>query len=307
MTKHDLPFPAGPVFGVAVDQGSGLEAAIREARGADARDDDLPTFKRIVVETLSPEATTMLVDATYGRDLLESYAPSCTRMLAFEADVYRISDEDRITALPEGLSVSDFPDLGAQVLKFFLYYGPNDPPGLNARKADLVEDIGRRCRASGVTFLFEPIVYDRALPDGMSADFALAKPELVRAVTATFADPKFGVDILKVEIPVNFDFVEGFGTGAMSRSEAQAAFAAAADAAGDIPLLYLSAGVTFERFRDALAFSREAGVEPLGFMCGRAIWSDAIGIYGADGPAAMTRWMRSTGRERLARLKEAIA
>lgn len=297
----------GLVHGVAVDQGSGLEAAIKHARGAASRADDLLHFKRIVVETLSPEATTLLVDATYGRDLLGSYAEDCTKMLAYEADVYRISDEDRITALPDNLKVSDFPQLDAEILKFFLYFGPNDPAELNQRKFDLVADVGAQCKANGVTFLFEPIVYDRALPDGTTAEFARAKPELVRAATQAFADPKFGVDILKVEIPVNFNFVEGHGKPQMSKADAEAAFVAASDAAGGIPLLYLSAGVTFEQFRDALAFSRQAGVRALGFMCGRAIWSDAIEIFGANGPTAMAEWMQSTGRERLSQLKDAIA
>lgn len=296
-----------PVFGVAVDQGSGLGAALKKARGGQAQDNDLLTFKRIVVETLSEEATTVLVDAHYGRELLPHFHVQCSAMLAFEADVYRISDEDRMTALPDNLKVSDYPDLNVATLKFFLYYGPNDPARLNARKFDLVADIGQQCTNAGVTFLFEPIVYDRAIPDGSGEAFARAKPELVRAATETFAEPRFGVDILKVEIPVNFNFVEGTGTPLLSRTEAVQAFVQAEAAAGDVPLLYLSAGVSFEQFRDALAFSRMAGVNALGFMCGRAIWSDAIGIFGAEGPVVMERWMRTTGRDRLEALKEAIA
>lgn len=293
----------GPIFGVAVDQGSGLEAALREVRGADARPDDLLTFKRIVVETLSPEATTVLVDSTLGRDLLPAFDPSCVRMLAYEADVYHIADEDRITKLPEDLRIADYPGLGVPVLKFFLYYGPNDAAELNQRKADLVARIGAECRAHGVTFLFEPIVYDRDIPDGASADYARAKPALVRQATETFAAPAFNIDILKVEIPVSLAHI---GT-TMSEDEAMAAFRAAAEPAGDLPLLYLSAGVTFEQFRYGLMLSRKAGVAARGFMCGRAIWSDAIGKFGAEGPAAMEHWMRSTGRDRLAQLKEAMA
>lgn len=298
---------SGPVFGVAVDQGSGLESAIKERRGAAAQQDDLFQFKRIVVETLSPDASTLLVDSNLGRELLPLYDASCIKMLAYEADVYKIADDDRITALPDNLKVNDFGGLGAQVLKFFLYYGPNDSTELNQRKFDLVEDIGKQCRANGITYLFEPIAYDRAIPDGTSSEYAAVKPELVCAATQAFADPRFNIDILKVEIPVNFNFVEGTGTPQMSRTDAERAFVETADAAGDIPLLYLSAGVTFEQFRDALRFSRAAGVNPLGFMCGRAIWSDAIDIFGADGPAAMEAWMKSIGRERLASLKDAIS
>ena len=298
---------SGPVFGVAVDQGSGLGEAIREARGAQAEESDLLDFKRIVVETLSPDASTVLVDAHYGRELLPHFDPQCVKMLAFEADVYKISDEERITALPDNFTVPDYPALGADILKFFLYYGPNDSAELNERKFALVEDLGQQCLRSGITFLFEPIVYDRAIPDTASEAFARAKPGLVTAATRTFANPRFAVDILKVEIPVNFNYVEGTGASVLSRAEAEKAFVTAAAAAGDIPLLYLSAGVTFEQFRDALAFSRKAGVSALGFMCGRAIWSDAIGIFGADGPAAMEHWMKTTGRDRLAALKDAIA
>ena len=292
----------GPVFGVAVDQGSGLEAALREGRGAEACDDDLLTFKRIVVETLSPDASTVLVDAALGRVLLPAYDPACVKMLAYEADVYHIADEDRITKLPEDLTVSDFPGLGVPVLKFFLYYGPNDPAELNHRKTDLVATIGAECRRQGVTFLFEPIVYDRTIPDGNSAEYALAKPDLVRAATERFAAPEFNIDILKVEIPVSLSHVGS----TMTEARAKSAFQDAATAAGDIPLLYLSAGVTFEQFRDGLKMARDAGVNAKGFMCGRAIWSDAIGIFGAEGPAAARYWMETTGRDRLAQLKDAI-
>lgn len=291
------------IFGVAVDQGSGLKAALKEARGVDARNDDLLDFKRITVEALSPYATTMLVDAALGRELLPSYHSDCVRMLAYEADVYHISDDDRITKLPDNLSVADYPGLDAKVLKFFLYYGPNDPEELNDRKAELVAKIGAECRAAGVTFLFEPIVYDRAIPDGTSAEYARAKPGLVAAATKTFAAPRFQIDLLKVEIPITMSHL---GT-TMPEADALKAFQSAATAAGDIPILYLSAGVTFEQFRDALTLSRKAGVAAKGFMCGRAIWSDAIAVFGSDGPSAMARWMGSTGRDRLEQLKEAMA
>lgn len=295
------------IRGVAVDQGSGLAAAIAAARGANAREDDLLTFKRIVVETASPLATTLLVDSTYGPTLIANMAPSCIPMLAFEADVYHIVDEDRITRLPDTLTVEQFPSLGAPVLKFFLYYGPNDPSELNQRKFDLVRSIGDRCRAQGTTFLFEPIVYDRAVSEGASREYALLKPDLVRRAVEDFVNPDYKIDILKIEIPVTLDFVEGFGAPAMSRREAEAAVVDVSNAAGDMPFVYLSAGVTFERFVEGLSFCKSSSGKAAGFMCGRALWSDAIGIFGTEGASAMERWMATTGRERLVRMEEAIS
>ncbi len=85
--------------GVAVDAGSGLAESLRVARGTDASDGDLLAFKRAVLEELGPGASTVLVDATCGPDLLASYPAGCARMVAFEADVYHISGADRITVL----------------------------------------------------------------------------------------------------------------------------------------------------------------------------------------------------------------
>ncbi|GAB5447603.1 tagatose 1,6-diphosphate aldolase [Gymnodinialimonas sp.] len=287
--------------GVAVDAGSGLETSIRAARGPHAREDDLLSFKRAVLEVLGPDATTVLVDASCGPQLIGSYPPTCARMVAFEADVYRISDEDRITVLPEGLEVSDYPAMDVGLLKFFIYYAPDDDPALNARKQDLVADIGQRCKDAGVRYLMEPLVYHPTVAPG-SADYARIKPDLVRRATEVFAAPRFQADVLKVEIPVDLDFVEGFGEPMMSRSAALQAFRDAAAPAAGIDLVYLSAGVTFDRFDASLAMAKEAGVAFRGFMCGRAIWSDAVGVFGEKSEAALRDWLAETGRARLARL-----
>lgn len=296
-----------PIHGIAVDMGSGLGAALRASRGTAALDDDLFAFKRIVAESLSPYATTLLVDSKYGRELLGSIHESCEPMLAYEADVYRISEDDRITVLPDDLNVSDYPALGVRVLKFFLYYGPNDGPELNERKQALVRRIGGECRTVGIEFLFEPIVYHRGIPDASSAEFALMKPALVERATRTFASPEFGVDILKVELPVNLSHVAGLGSPTMSVCEAEAACRNAAEAAGAVPLVYLSAGVTFEQFRAGVQMARRAGVQPAGFMCGRAVWNDAIEVFGSKGPLAAERWMADEGVGRLELLKEALS
>lgn len=296
---------ADAIHGVAVDAGSGLAASLREVRGKEARDDDLISFKRAVLETLGPGASTVLLDADCGVGLLGDYPANCAPMLAFEADVYHISGADRITVLPDTLTVEGYPQLGIPQLKFFMYYAPDDDPALNARKQDIVEDIGKRCRAAGVRYLMEPLVYHPTVAPG-SAAYAALKPDLVTRATAAFADPKFNVDVLKVEVPVDLAFVEGFGAPDMSRAQALDAFKSASEAANGIDLVYLSAGVAFEAFEASLQMAGEAGVEFAGFMCGRAIWSDAVGIFGEQGDAGLRAWLEDTGRARLARLIKAL-
>ncbi len=291
--------------GVAVDAGSGLAESLRLARGAEASDGDLLTFKRAVLEVLGPDASTVLVDATCGPDLLPNYPENCARMVAFEADVYHISGADRITVLPDNITVEDYPSMEINLLKFFMYYAPDDDPALNARKHDVVVDIGARCKAAGVQFLMEPLVYHPTLSSG-TQDYALIKPDLVRRATQVFAQDRFQTDVLKVEIPVDLDFVEGLGAPIISRAEAMEAFRSAASAAQGIDLVYLSAGVTFERFEASLIMAREAGVDFAGFMCGRAIWADAVDIFGAGGDDALRAWLGDTGRDRLCRLIVAL-
>ncbi|MEP3846612.1 MAG: tagatose 1,6-diphosphate aldolase [Paracoccaceae bacterium] len=296
---------ANKIHGVAVDAGSGLEASIKDARQDRAMPGDLSTFKKAVLETLGPDASTVLLDANCGPDLLGNYPDGCDRMLAFEADVYHISDEDRITVLPDNFTVADYPEMGVKQLKFFIYYAPDDDVALNARKHDLVADIGQRCRDAGIRYLMEPLVYHPTIAPG-TAEYAKLKPDLVRRATAVFADPKFQVDVLKVEIPVDLNFVEGFGQPLMSRADALGAFRDAAAAANGIDLVYLSAGVAFEWFEASLKMAREAGVDFAGFMCGRAIWSDGVALFGAQGEDALREWLADTGKSRLAKLIAAL-
>jgi tagatose 1,6-diphosphate aldolase len=150
-------------------------------------------------------------------------------------------------------------------------------------------------------FLMEPLVYHPQLAPG-TAEFARAKPELVARAVEVFAAGSFNVGTLKIEVPVDFAFVEGFGEPQMSRTEALAAFRAAAAPAGHLPLVYLSAGVPFDWFEASLKMAREAGVALSGFMCGRSIWWDAIAIFGAKGETAMREWLAETGTSRLRRL-----
>lgn len=294
-----------PIHGVAVDAGSGLEAAIREARGESARADDLLTFKRSVLTLLGPHASTVLVDASCGPSLLADYPEGCEPMMAYEADVYHISDEDRITVLPDNLAVSDYPGLGVRQLKFFMYYAPDDRPELNTKKLEIIAGLGRDCRANEIRYLVEPLVYHPQHLPG-TPEFARLKPDMVRRATEAFAAPRLGADVLKVEVPVDLNFVEGFGAGQMSRQQALEAFRHAAEPAVGRDLVYLSAGVAFEAFEASLMMAREAGVRFAGFMCGRAIWSDAVAVFGRDGESALADWLAETGTNRLKRLIKAL-
>ncbi len=113
-----------------------------------------------------------------------------------------------------------------------------------------------------------------------------------------FSKPQYGVDILKVEVPVNMAFVAGTkackGESAYTRDEAKDLFRKAAAAAGK-PFIYLSAGVSNDVFTETLDLCSEAGTPFSGVLCGRATWKDAVPIYAKSGVKALEDWLADQG------------
>ncbi len=129
---------------------------------------------------------------------------------------------------------------------------------------------------------------------------------------AEFSKPQYGVDILKVEVPVNMAFVAGTksckGDAAYARDQAKDHFRRAA-AAAKKPFIYLSAGVSNEVFIETLDLAAESGVKFSGVLCGRATWKDAIPVYAKQGVKALEDWLNDQGVKNInnvnARLKAA--
>ena len=298
--------PDGPIVGVAIDQGFGLEQSIADARGARARDGDLATFKKKVVAHLSPSASMVLVDATMGRELVSDCSNRCHIIMGFEDNLYDFTAEDRITRLPKGITIPEIAQLGINSLKLFMYYAPRGNRQVNRKKQEIVKSVGQQCLEQELLFMFEPLVYDDIVSDTMSAEFAALKPVLVRQAVETFSGPSYHVDLLKVEIPINIRFVEGYSADLVPVYDLDQALEhyRQTAAATDHPFLYLSAGVSFEEFCQSLEMANRAGITYDGFMCGRAIWSDAIGVFGRAGEEGLDHWLRTEGTRRVSRLSE---
>ena len=122
-----------------------------------------------------------------------------------------------------------------------------------------------------------------------------------------FSDPRFNIDVLKVEVPVNVKYVEGFGDGEIvhTREEA-AAFFKAQDEATNLPYIYLSAGVSAKLFQETLVFAHESGANFNGVLCGRATWAGSVEAYIKDGEAAARDWLRTTGFENIDELNKVL-
>jgi len=114
-----------------------------------------------------------------------------------------------------------------------------------------------------------------------------------------FTKERYGVDVLKVELPINMKFVEGTkafagGPAAYTRDEAKKLLLKAASVSTK-PFIYLSAGVSNDEFTESLNLVSESGVKYAGVLCGRATWANGIAIYAKQGRKAFENWMNTEG------------
>jgi tagatose 1,6-diphosphate aldolase len=302
----------GVIAAAAMDQRGSLKKAIAKARGENGQstDQDMATFKSIVTKVLTRHASAILMDPEYGLEAIKQRAPGTGVLLAYEKTGYDANVKGRLPDLLPEWSVRRLVEGGADAIKILLYYNPFDDAGVNTIKHAFIERIGAECAAVDVPFFLEPLAYDDSIGDEKSFEFAKVKPKYVTRYMEEFSKPRYGVDVLKVEVPVNMKFVEGTrafgGQTAYTRQEAMELFRQSAAAAGK-PFIYLSAGVTDEIFRETLELAAEAGTNFSGVLCGRATWQDAIPIYAKEGDEALERWLEDRGVQNITMLNEVLA
>ena len=298
----------GIIAAAAMDQRGSLQKSIAKARGADATDEDLIQFKVAVSKILTPHATAILLDPEYGLPAIQALAPGRGVLLAYEKTGYDAATPGRLPDLLSQWSVRRLVAAGADAIKILLYYTPAEDASINEGKHAFIERIGDECAANDVPFFLECIAYNDNITDKF--EFAQKKPEYVTAYISEFTKPQYGVDVLKVEVPVDMAYVEGSnafkGKAAYSQEDAMRLFREVG-AASTKPYIYLSAGVSDEIFRETLELAAQAGTTFSGVLCGRATWQDGIPIYAKEGVAALEAWLETRGVENIEALNTVLA
>ncbi|MEO8457704.1 MAG: tagatose 1,6-diphosphate aldolase [Chloroflexota bacterium] len=302
-----LAYEHGVISAVAVDQREWLIKAIAKAHGGDYKTTpiDLTQFKIAVTEVLTKYASGILLDPEYGLPAIPHKNPNAGVLLSYEMSGFDPAVTGRLPRLLPDWSVEKLKQAGADAIKILLYYNPAGKPETNAIKHAFVEQVGAECVQYDAAFFLELVTYDEAAGDPQTIEYARAKPDHVTRSMRECSQPKYAVDVLKVEVPVNLTFVEGTrafgGAAAYSRSDAMRLFREAADAASK-PFIYLSAGVSDEVFVETLELAAEAGTNFSGVLCGRAGWQAGVPAFVSGGPAAFTAWLADQGvREIIAR------
>jgi len=299
----------GVIAAAAMDQRGSLKKALAKESGRDVTDGMMEEFKGLVTEVLTPHASAILLDPEWGIGPSKRRAKNAGLLLAYEKTGYDAATPGRLPDLLDHWSVRRLKEAGADCLKILLYYTPFDPKPINEFKHAWVERIGDECRANDLPFFLEFVGYEEGA-DEKGLEYAKKKPDVVAGAMREFNKDRYGVDVMKVEIPVNMQFVEGAaanktGEVAYSREDAKQAFLSAASASTK-PFIYLSAGVSNAEFTEGLALAAESGVRYSGVLCGRATWKEGIPVFAKDGPAAFRAWLQSKGVENISNVNDAI-
>jgi tagatose 1,6-diphosphate aldolase len=288
------------IAAAAMDQRGSLKSAIAKEKGVDKGAVTtlmLEEFKTAVTKILTPHASAILLDPEYGLPAAAARSKNAGLLLAYENSGYDNTRPGRLPDLLDIWSVRRLVAAGADCIKILLYYTPFDPPHINEIKHAWTERIGGECTAADVPFFLELVGYEEGA-DEKAIAYARKKPEIVALGMAEFSKPRYGVDVLKVEVPVNMAYVAGAkackGESAYTRDEAKQHFLKAATSA-KLPFIYLSAGVSNDVFSETLELAAESGVKFSGVLCGRATWKDAIPIYAKQGVKALEDWLANQG------------
>src|SRR5579862_9366629 len=218
---------SGVIAAAAMDQRGSLQKSLASAKGVDKKqitDEMMSEFKVAVTKVLTPHASAILLDPEWGLPAAKARSANAGLLLAYEASGYDNTQPGRLPDLLPHVSAKRIVDWGADAVKILIYYTPFDDPQVNDIKHAFIERIGAECEYQDIPFFLEFVGYDPKGGNEKGLEYAKIKPQVVLGAMKEFSKPQYNVDVLKVEVPVNAEFVEGSavykGQKAYTRAEA---------------------------------------------------------------------------------------
>lgn len=293
------------IAALAIDQRGAMKKMINQYKKAAS--EDIIEFKKLVAKELTPYTSSILLDPEYGLPATKQNDPASGLLLAYEKTGYDATVPGRLPDLINEWSVRRLKEAGADACKFLLYYDVDEDKEINDQKHAFVERIGSECIAEQMPFFLELVSYDASGINEKSEEYAKIKPHKVNGMMKEFSVEKYHVDVLKVEVPVNMSFVEGYAEDKVVYTKKEAAaYFKEQSAATALPFIFLSAGVSASLFRDTLRFAKEAGSTFNGVLCGRATWADGVPVFIQEGKEAAIEWLQTKGKQNIDELNEVL-
>jgi tagatose-1,6-bisphosphate aldolase len=264
-TLADIASEDGVFAIIAMDQRNTLRRMFK-AVDIEASEEDLRTAKADVARALTPAASGMLLDPTFGVPAVtkaQALAPGCGLLVAAEPssrDSY--NGEPRISRDPE-LNARWVSEQGGDALKFLVQLRADRPipasgePDLAREVLDICSEIITDCNSEGLPSVIENLVYE------LPGEQLSGKAREDAIIAAAVAFDELDIDLLKLEYPGSADGCRRLAD-VLHR-----------------PWAVLSAGVPFDEFSDVLKIAFDEGGAS-GFIAGRSIWREALPLNGME-------------------------
>ena len=298
----------GFISALAIDQRGALKKMLNKHQESEATAEQIKEFKVLVSKHLTKYSSSILLDPEYGLDAAKARDKNAGLLLAYEKTGYDASAVGRLPDCLVDWSAKRLKEEGADAVKFLLYYDVDESDEINNQKKAYMERVGAECVAEDIPFFLEILSYNYKDADNSTAEFAKLKPRKVIEAMKEFSSPRYNVDVLKVEVPVNMRYVEGFADGEVVYTKEEAAnYFKLQEEATNLPYIYLSAGVSAKLFQDTLKFACDSGAKFNGVLCGRATWANGVEVFAKDGEEATVNWLNTVGRKNIEELNEVVA
>ena len=270
---------AGRFKMTAVDQRPPIKNPIAAHYGTDeAPYDDVARFKALLIEMLQEQSSAMLLDPHYAVPRgIEFLSPTKGLIVTLEDSLFQETPGGRLSSEIDDWSVAKIKRMGGDAVKVLAWYRPDASASVNDHQKDFVKRIGAACARYDIPFLFELLVYPLSRDAHQTTDYIELqgkKADDVLASVEEFAGADYGVDVFKLESPVNADDVPGIGNDGWEA--VQSVYDEMGRLAGR-PWVMLSAGAGKPQFRNILTHAYRAGAS--GYLAGRAIWLDAFSQF----------------------------
>lgn len=293
------------IAALAIDQRGAIKKMMAKVDPEKATEQMIVDFKIAVSKELTKYSSSILLDPEYGLPASKVRDKDAGLLVAYEKTGYDANAVGRLPDLLPIWSAKRLKEEGADAVKILLYYDIDEGDEINEQKHAFVERIGSECVAEDIPFFLEIISYDANIDDAKSKEYAKVKPHKVNDAMKLFSADRYNVDVLKMEVPVNMDFVEGYGEEVVyTRDEALKLFKEQSDCS-PLPFIFLSAGVSAEMFQETLRFAKEAGSTFNGVLCGRATWAKGVDAF-MESEEKGYEWLKSEGRKNIEDLNEVI-
>jgi tagatose 1,6-diphosphate aldolase len=259
---------------VAVDQRVPLQSLIREVANEEPTFQSMTAIKRLLTEALAPHATSILLDPEYAISCSLDAVPSETGLVVtLESAAFEETQGGRKSRVIPDWSVEKIRRIGGDGVKLLVWFNPDAAPDVVEHQLEFTRQIGRDCANHDVVFLVELLVY----PVKESAEeFGRKRSDLVQRTVEAFSSAEFGIDIYKLESPVELSAVPDPEAGSDASKAVRERFTRMGSVISR-PWVLLSANAEPSDFLRALKFAYQAGAS--GFLAGRSIWRRAATGY----------------------------